>query len=92
MTTEGRRRTMREVIEQADELAARFEEHEPDPTATKDAASLRAIRKAFRVAANRDVAEAVATARANRHSWTAIAMMLGKSGETARQEYGREGR
>ena len=41
-----------------------------------------------RAQAERDVSEAVAVARAERHSWAAIGAMLGTSGEAARQRYG----
>lgn len=83
-------RTAKEIIEQADELAARFEKHEPAPAEIKDAASLRAVRLAFqaRADAERHLAEAVAVARAEGHSWAAIGAMVGTSGEAARQRYG----
>lgn len=83
-------RTAKEIIDQADQLAARFENHDPDVTEIKDAASLRAVRQAFkeRAEAERDLAEAVAVARAEGHSWAAIGAMVGTSGEAARQRYG----
>lgn len=83
-------RTAKEIIEQADELAARFENHEPELAEIKDAAPLRAVRQAFRVRADaeRHLAEAVAVARAEGHSWAAIGAMVGTSGEAARQRYG----
>jgi hypothetical protein len=84
-------RTAKEIIEQADELAARFENHDPQPAEIKDAASLRAVRQAFqaRADAERNLAEAVAVARAEGHSWAVIGAMVGTSGEAARQRYGR---
>jgi hypothetical protein len=47
------------------------------------------VREAFqeRVAAERRLAEAVATARADGHSWAMIGNMVGTSGEAARQKY-----
>jgi hypothetical protein len=84
-------RTVTEILDQADELAARFEAHEPDPGDVTDAAALRAVRLAFqsRADAERLLADAVSLARAEGHSWTAIGAMVGTSGEAARQRYGR---
>jgi hypothetical protein len=84
-------RTVTEILDQADELAARFEAHDPDPDAISDAAALRAVRRAFqaRAQAERQLADAVSVARAEGHSWAAIGAMVGTSGEAARQRYGR---
>lgn len=84
-------RTVNEILDQADELAARFEGHDPDPADITDAGSLRALRIAFqaRADAERKVADAVSVARADGHSWAAIGAMVGTSGEAARQRYGR---
>ncbi len=83
-------RSLKEIIDQADRLAARFEAHEPDPAEIKDAAALKAIRDAFgrRAEAEARLAEAVSLARGEGHSWQAIGAMLGTSGEAARQRYG----
>jgi hypothetical protein len=86
-------RTAKEILDQADELAARFEAHDPDPDLADidDAVSLRALRLAFqnRADAERRLAEAVSVARAEGQSWAAIGAMVGTSGEAARQRYGR---
>jgi hypothetical protein len=84
-------RTVAEILDQADELAARFEAHEPETDAIADAAALRAVRRAFqaRADAERQLADAVSVARAEGHSWAAIGAMVGTSGEAARQRYGR---
>lgn len=84
-------RTVKEILESADALAARFEDHDPDEEEITDAAALRAVRDAFRKRADaeRELAEAVAEARADGHSWAAIGAMVGTSGEAARQRYGR---
>jgi hypothetical protein len=83
-------RSAEEILAHADDLARRFEEHEPDPDRIKDARALRDIASAFerRATAERDVAAAVVVARAEGHSWAAIGAMLGTSGEAARQRYG----
>ena len=83
-------RTAKEILDQADELAARFEAHDPDLADVKDAASLRVVRLAFqaRADAERRLADTVSVARAEGHSWAAIGAMVGTSGEAARQRYG----
>ena len=81
-------RTAQEILDHADELAARFEQAEPDDL--RDATALRAVRDAFlaRAEAERDLRDAVVGARHDGHSWTAIGAMVGTSGEAARQRYG----
>lgn len=83
-------RTAKEILDQADQLAARFEAHEPNVAKIKEAASLRAVREAFQSRADteRRLADAVSVARAEGHSWAAIGAMVGTSGEAARQRYG----
>jgi len=83
-------RTADEIINQAEELAARFEDHEPDPHDIRDASALRELRQAFlsRAEAEKRVTEAVDTARGDGHSWASIGAMVGTSGEAARQRYG----
>jgi hypothetical protein len=80
-----------EILDQANELAARFEAHEPDPDAISDAAAVRAVRRALqaRAEAERQLVDTVSVARAEGHSWSAIGVMLGTSGEAARLRYGR---
>jgi hypothetical protein len=84
-------RTTQEILDQADELAARFEAHEPKPGDVADAGPLREVRRAFqeRATAERRLGDAVADARTQGHSWAAIGAMVGTSGEAARQRYGR---
>ena len=83
-------RTIDEIINQAEELAARFEEHEPAADDIRDATALRELRRAFlaRAKAEKRVTEAVEKARADGQSWASIGSMLGTSGEAARQRYG----
>jgi hypothetical protein len=83
-------RTTQEILDQAEELAARFESHDPNEADVQDATSLRAVRLAFqsRADAERRLADAVSVARVDGHSWATIAAMLGTSGEAARQRYG----
>jgi DNA-directed RNA polymerase specialized sigma24 family protein len=81
-------RTAQEIIDHADELAARFEQ--ADPEDLRDATALRAVRDAFlaRAEAERELGDAVVRARYEGHSWAAIGAMVGTSGEAARQRYG----
>ena len=81
-------RTAQEILDHADELAARFEQAEP--TDVRDAAALRDVRDAVlaRADAERHLGDAVVRARHERHSWAAIGAMAGTSGEAARQRYG----
>lgn len=83
-------RTAQEIVDQADRLAERFEKHEPDRTKLRDAGSLRRVRQAFqrRAATEQELADAVRAARDDGQTWTAIGVMLGTSGEAARQRYG----
>ncbi len=84
-------RSAQEILDQADELAARFEDHDPEPGSGDDAAALRGLRAAFRnrADAEKQLADAVAVARAEGHSWASIGAMVGTSGEAARQRYSR---
>ena len=83
-------RSIQEILDSAETLAAKFAAHEVDPTAVKDARALRVLRRAFQARANaeRALATAVAQARDDGHSWSAIGAMVGTSGEAARQKYG----
>lgn len=87
-------RTAQEILDQADELAARFENHKPDPGEALDAAPLRELRAAFahRADAERALADAVDKARDAGHSWASIGAMIGTSGEAARQRYSQNAR
>lgn len=82
-------RTADEIINQAEELATRFEDHEPDADEVRDANALRELRLAFlaRAEAEQRVTDAVRRARAHGHSWASIGAMVGTSGEAARQRY-----
>ncbi len=83
-------RSVKEIIEQAEELAQRFESFEPDPADRARARSLAAVHRATlaRAQAEATLVEAVARARADGYSWSVIGAMLGTSGEAARQRYG----
>ena len=83
-------RSLKDILEHANELSDRFERHDPDPAELRNANALRALRQAAleRAWAESKLADAVALARAEGHSWSAIGAMVGTSGEAARQRYG----
>lgn len=83
-------RSVQDILDHADELAARFERYTPKRGDERDpqafAALLHAV--ALRSDAERAVRAAVARARAGGYSWATIGELLGTSGEAARQRYG----
>ena len=83
-------RTTEEIVAQADELAKRFEDYEPQPSDAVDGTPLRSVREAFEdlALAQKRLSERVSVARASGLSWAAIGAMMGTSGEAARQRYG----
>ena len=87
-------RTAQEILDQADELAARFENYEPKPGDALDIDPLRELRAAFahRAEAEKALADAVDNARKAGHSWASIGAMVGTSGEAARQRYSQTAR
>lgn len=85
-------RTVHEIAAQADELARRFEAGEiPEGKAPLDARPLRDVREAFEDVAHaqKRLADRVLVAKASGFSWNTIGVMLGTSGEAARQRYGK---
>lgn len=83
-------RTVEEMSAQADGLARRFEAGEiPEGNRPIDARSLRDVREAFEdlVGAQKRLADRITVARAEGQSWALIGMMVGTSGEAARQRY-----
>lgn len=84
-------RTMKEIMDQADELARRFEAGDiPEGSTPRDARPLREVREAFDDVAHAQtrLADRISVARAEGHSWAAIGIMVGTSGEAVRQRYG----
>ena len=83
-------RSVQEILDHADELAARFEEYEPAEGDERDPVVYAALRKAVvaRSDAERAIKVAVEQARARGYSWAFIGKLIGTSGEAARQRYG----
>jgi hypothetical protein len=84
-------RTVDEILQHADQLAARFEEYEPDPADELDPGAVALLGAAVqeRSDAERHVLDAVKAAREAGMPWSAIGLFIGTSGEAARPRYGR---
>ncbi|MFM1966432.1 MAG: hypothetical protein RL134_2157 [Actinomycetota bacterium] len=82
-------RTVDEILQDADELAARFENYDPSKDDELDADAVALLRSAVheRSEAERHILEAVRQARESGMSWSAIGTFIGTSGEAARQRY-----
>lgn len=82
-------RTVDEILQHADELAARFEDYEPREGDEVDAGAVALLRAAVleRSEAERHMVDAVRRARDAGLSWSAIGSFVGTSGEAARQRY-----
>ncbi|MGM0385698.1 MAG: hypothetical protein ACQERF_06940 [Actinomycetota bacterium] len=82
-------RTVEEILQHADELAARFESYEPNSADELDAGAVALLRAAIaeRSEAERHLIEAVRKAREAGMSWSTIGSFVGTSGEAARQRY-----
>ena len=83
-------RSVQEILDHADELAARFEDYEPKGSDERDPEAYAALREALvsRSDAERAIRDAVEQARAQGFSWAFIGKIVGTSGEAARQRYG----
>ncbi|WP_028707932.1 hypothetical protein [Propionicicella superfundia] len=84
------RRSIEEITARADELADVFENYDPRP-GDQDAPipPVMAVKLAAwrRDTAERELADAVRAARAQRLSWREVGEAIGTSGEAARQRY-----
>lgn len=82
-------RSVEEILQHADELAARFEDYEPSDADELDSEAVSALRTAVqeRSDAERRMIEAIRVARGSGMSWSAIGLFVGTTGEAARQRY-----
>jgi hypothetical protein len=82
-------RSIQEILDHADELARRFEDYEPSPD-DEVAVAEHLLRRAAlaRARSERQIAEAVETARRSGLSWKRIGAELGTSAQAAQQRYG----
>jgi hypothetical protein len=83
-------RSVDDILKHADELAARFEDYDPDPAQELNPDAVHLLRAAVqeRSEAERHVIEAIRTARDAGMSWSVIGVFVGTTGEAARQRYG----
>ena len=82
-------RSMQEILDQADELAAKLEGYEPSPDDEVDVAEYLLRRAALaRSRSERQVAEAVVAARRSGLSWKRIGEQIGISAQATQQRYG----
>jgi len=84
-------KTLKEIIDHADELAQQFEDYEPVPGDERPVAPLQRARAAVRTRAQAesDLLQAVSDMRGVGYSWAAISSVLGTTAEAARQRYRR---
>ena len=82
-------RSVDEILQHADELAARFEDYEPSDDDELDSEAVAALRGAVqeRSDAERHMIDAIRVARESGMSWSAIGLFVGTTGEAARQRY-----
>jgi hypothetical protein len=83
-------RSVKYILDHADELAKRFEDYEPTAAAERDPAIFAELRSAVvsRFDAERAVRDAILHEREHGYSWALIGSLVGTSGEAARQRYG----
>lgn len=82
-------RSTQEILDQADELAAKLEGYEPSPDDEVDVAEFLLRRAALaRSRSERQVAEAVVAARRAGLSWKRIGEQIGTSAQATQQRYG----
>ena len=82
-------RSIQEILDHTDELAQRFEDYEPQPGDERPVEEYLLERAALaRARSERQILDAVTTARANGTSWQRIGELLGTSAQAAQQRYG----
>lgn len=82
-------RSIEAILQHADLLAARLENHVPEEPEELEAHAALLLQQAALVRGNaeRHLIDVVATARLSGLSWATIGQCLGTSGEAARQRY-----
>ena len=81
-------RSIQEILDQADELAKKFEDYEPEASDERPVEEYMLERAALaRARSERQVADAVIAARAVGASWHKIGSLLGTSAQGAQQRY-----
>ena len=81
-------RSIQDILDHADELAARFEDYEPDPAHERPVEEYLLERAALaRARSERQIIDAVTSARSKNVPWTRIGELLGTSAQAAQQRY-----
>ncbi len=81
-------RSIQDILDHADELAERFENYEPDPAHERPVEEYLLERAALaRARSERQIVDAIVTARAKNVSWQRIGELLGTSAQAAQQRY-----
>lgn len=82
-------RTIQQILDQAEQLAQRFEEYEPQPGDERPVEEYLIQRAVLaRARSERQVLEAVTAARRAGMPWSRIGELLGASAQAAQQRYG----
>ena len=82
-------RSIQDILDHADQLAARFENYEPDPGDERPVEEYLLERAVLaRARSERQIVDAIAAARSKGVSWQRIGAMLGTSPQAAQQRYG----
>jgi hypothetical protein len=82
-------RSIQEILDQADQLAKRFEDYDPDVADERPVEEYLLQRAALnRARSERQVLDAVIAARTAGISWQKIGDLLGTSAQAAQQRYG----
>ena len=82
-------RSIQDILDHADELAKRFDVHEPGKGTERPVEEYLLERAALaRARSQRQVSDAVVAARAAGASWQKIGALLGTSAQAAQQRYG----
>ncbi|MEM9133580.1 MAG: hypothetical protein AAGA59_21235 [Actinomycetota bacterium] len=82
-------RSIQDILDQADQLAKRFEEYEPDPADERPVEEYLLERAVLaRARGERQIVDAIVLARSKGLSWQRIGAVLGTSAQAAQQRYG----
>jgi len=82
-------RSIQDILDHADELAERFENYKPEPGDKRPVEEYLLERAALaRARSERQIVDAVTTARSKNVSWQRIGELLGTSAQAAQQRYG----
>ena len=82
-------RSIQDILDHADELAARLENYDPETGDERPVEEYLLERAALaRARSERQIVDAVTTARSKNVSWQRIGELLGTSAQAAQQRYG----